>query len=97
MDKTQPEPIYQVLAAIGEPESLRPLLSLGYALAKVKQGRLTVLCISQTGQRPDWLHLPAHYSDVSIITELVRSHDPARTILNYARQHRPDLLLVGWG
>lgn len=96
MDETRPQPHTHILAAIGEPESLRPLLSLGYALAKVKQGRLTILCISQNERLPDWLQLPAHYDDVPIVTELVQSDDPARAILQYARQHRPDLLLVGW-
>jgi uncharacterized hydrophobic protein (TIGR00271 family) len=96
MEDPRPERNTHILAAIGEPESLRPLLSLGHALAKVKQGRLTVLCISEAGRLPDWLQIPANYGDVSIVTELVQSHDPAKAILRYARQHRPNLLLVGW-
>jgi uncharacterized hydrophobic protein (TIGR00271 family) len=96
MEDPQSELNTHILAAIGEPESLRPLLNLGHALAKVKQGRLTVLCISQTGEFPDWLQIPANYGDVPIVTELVLSHDPAGAILQYTRQHRPNLLLVGW-
>ncbi|MEW5960975.1 MAG: DUF389 domain-containing protein, partial [Chloroflexota bacterium] len=96
MAEIQPEFKTHILAAIGEPDSLRPLLSLGYALAKTRQGRLTILYIDQAGRLPNWLHIPANYRDVPLVTELVQSHDPARAILRYARQHRPDLLLVGW-
>lgn len=96
MAETRSEHSFHILAAIGEPESLRPLLSLGYALTRVKQGRLTVLCVGQTRRLPDWLQIPTNYRDVPITTELVQSHDPARAILQYTRQHRPALLLIGW-
>ncbi|MFQ5578074.1 MAG: DUF389 domain-containing protein, partial [Anaerolineae bacterium] len=97
MDSQTPAlPPFHILVAIGGKDHFWPLLSLGYALAKSKQGRLTVLSISRTGQPADWLRVPSAYADLDIQIKIIPSDSPAKAILAYARKHPPELLIVGW-
>lgn len=85
-----------VLVALGGEDDLWPLVSLGYSLARANDGYLTVLFVNEYEKPPDWLHVPDPYQDIPHKIELKTGDDPAHGILHYARQHRPDLLLVGW-
>ncbi len=85
-----------VLVATGGPDDLRPLLNLGYSLAKANEGRLTVLTVSQLDHRPDWFEIPSEFQDIPLETEVIHNDSPAHTILKYARQNSIDLLLVSW-
>jgi uncharacterized hydrophobic protein (TIGR00271 family) len=48
---------YHVMVAVGAESQLRPLLRLGCALAGPREGRVTLLSVTATGQRPAWLPL----------------------------------------
>ncbi|MDM8521590.1 DUF389 domain-containing protein [Anaerolineales bacterium HSG6] len=87
---------YHIVAAIGHPENLYPLLSLGHSLAQANQGRLTLITVSQLAKVPDWLTLPEPYQDALIGLEVVKSDKTAKSILDYVRKHKPSLLLMGW-
>lgn len=58
MSQPQAEPRYHVLVAVGDREQLRPLLAVGCALARVRDGAVTLLCVTLDGARPDWLVVP---------------------------------------
>ena len=46
---------YHILAAVGVENQLQPLLEIGCALARVRGGRVTILSVTTSGQRPSWL------------------------------------------
>ena len=46
---------YHVLVAVGEHGRLEPLLAVGCALAAARNGRVTLLTVTPSGQRPAWL------------------------------------------
>lgn len=92
---TQPSS-YHVLAAIRGEDDFKPLLYLGYLLAKANAGRLTLVIVRLTEQRPDWLEIPALLADVPIETKVIQSEAPAKVILRQVRQLSPELLLVSW-
>jgi uncharacterized hydrophobic protein (TIGR00271 family) len=96
MSENLPQPTYHILVAVRGPEDFQPLLSMGYSLAKANRGRLTVITVRQTEQVPEWLQVPALFADVPVETAILHNADAAKTILKYARQNSPDLLLVGW-
>jgi len=49
---------YRVLAAVGDPTQLSPLLAVACALAHAQDGRGTLLSVTPDGKRPDWLAVP---------------------------------------
>lgn len=87
---------YHVVAAISGPEDFRPLLNVGYSLAKAKAGKLTIITVRQTMTALEWLKIPPSLGDISIDIEKVESDTPYKAILGYTRQTSPDILLVGW-
>ena len=44
-----------VVIAVRGPEDFRPLLNMGYSLAKANQGKLTMVTVRQVVQVPEWL------------------------------------------
>jgi uncharacterized hydrophobic protein (TIGR00271 family) len=97
MNTTPAETRFHILVAIRGPEDFRPLLHLGYSLARANQGRLTIITVRQTtDQVPEWLEIPPTLTDVPIEIEVLKDTAVARPILKYARLVSPDLLMVGW-
>ncbi|MCL7454243.1 MAG: universal stress protein, partial [Anaerolineae bacterium] len=96
---------FHILVAIGGESQLRPLLALGCQLAAARQGRVTVLTVTASGRRPDWLQLepegdeapaPEACQGVPVNVAIRAGRDPAPEILAAARADPPDLLLLGW-
>jgi len=88
---------YHILVAVRGPEDFRPLLNVGYWLAKANQSKLTIITVRQTSlEAPDWLQIPAGFDDIPIDTRVFQNKAPARTILKQAHQISPDLLIIGW-
>jgi uncharacterized hydrophobic protein (TIGR00271 family) len=88
---------YRIVAAVGEAGQLRPLLAVSCALANARHGRVTVLSVTQSGQRPDWLTVPETCGDgVPVSVSVQAGRDPAAAILALARREPPDLILLGW-
>ncbi|MBE9470695.1 MAG: DUF389 domain-containing protein [Chloroflexi bacterium] len=104
MSQSQAKPRYHVLVAIGDKEQLRPLLAAGCALARVRDGVVTLLCVTPDGARPDWLVVPEPPAASTAepcgnvhVNVLVRpGRDAGATILAPVRADPPDLLLLGW-
>ncbi len=96
MAPDQASPDYHILAAVGAEEQLPPMLALGCALATAQQGgRVTILSVTASGRRPDWLKL-GNTCGVPV-TFVVRAGDDAgREILDAAHDDPADLILLGW-
>jgi uncharacterized hydrophobic protein (TIGR00271 family) len=90
------DPQTHVYAAIGAKDQLEPLLAIGCALASTRSGRLTVLCVTTSGQRPAWLEVPEICYGVPVKTIVREGSDPGSEILAAANEDSPDLILVGW-
>ena len=87
---------YHVIATVGAESQLRPHLAIGSALAAAHSGRLTLLCITPDGRRPDWLAVPEGWAAAPVQVVVRTSQDPGAAILEAARREAPDLLLLGW-
>lgn len=85
-----------IVAAIGHPETLHPLLAVGWSLARANKGRLTMLTVSQLNEPPEWCKIPENYQDALIATELIQSDNAVQSIVKYVRKTKPDLLILGW-
>jgi uncharacterized hydrophobic protein (TIGR00271 family) len=87
---------YHVLAAVGEPEQLNPLLTLSCALARAHAGQVALMSVTPDGQRPEWLVAPevCHGVPVNILVRLGRHAGGA--ILAAVNEAPPDLLVLGW-
>ena len=97
MNTTPVETGFHILVAIRGPEDFRPLLSVGYSLAKANQGKLTIVTVRQTtDQVPEWLEIPPAFADVPLEIRVLKDPATARAILRQARQISPDLLVMGW-
>ncbi len=85
---------------------------MGCALARVRDGAVTLLCITPDGARPDWLAVPEPPAASAVeppaastvepcgnvhVNVLVRpGRDAGAVILATVRADPPDLLLLGW-
>ena len=88
---------HHILIAIRGQEDFRPLLNVGYWLAKARHSKLTIITVRQTSTEvPDWLQIPAGFADLPIDIKVFQNNAPAKTILKQARQISPDLLIIGW-
>lgn len=96
MSENSSQSIYHVLAAIRGPEDFRPLLNVGYSLAKANNGSLTILVVRRSEQELEWLKIPQALHDIPIETEFIQDENPANVILRQVRQTSPELLVVGW-
>jgi uncharacterized hydrophobic protein (TIGR00271 family) len=87
---------FRVLVAVGEEAQLASLLAFACALAQTQQGAVTLLCVTQDGERPDWLRVPDRRGNVPIRVVVREGERPSRVILAAAHSLHPSLLLVGW-
>ena len=95
MTNHSPQPSYHILAAIRDPEDFRPLLNVGYSLAKANEGMLTIITARQTRQDLEWLKIPPAMTDILIKIEQRENSNPAKAILRQARHIMPNLVLLG--
>lgn len=87
---------YHIVAAVRGSDDFRPLLNIGYSLAKPKGGKLTIITVRETEQQHEWLKIPKPLTDIPIDIEALESKSSAKAILRYVRQVSADLLLIGW-
>lgn len=87
---------FRVLVAVGEEAQLSPLLTFACALARTQPGAVTLLCVTQHGERPDWLRVPDRVQDVPIRVVVRAGEHPSKVILAAAHDLHPGLLLMGW-
>ena len=87
---------FHIIAAVTTESQLSHFLSLGCALASQRNGCLTLLHVSEDGQRPEWLAAPDRCGAVPVQVAVQAGDDPAGKVLSAVRKDPPDLLLVGW-
>lgn len=88
--------IPHILTAVSSPDDFGPLLHAGYAVAKARQGRLTLLTVRSDKKQPDWLQIPPELADVPATVQVEAGDSAAEAILAAVSRQEPDLLLVGW-
>ncbi|HMR65934.1 MAG TPA: DUF389 domain-containing protein [Anaerolineae bacterium] len=89
--------IYHILTAIRSEEDFWPLLNVGYALAKARSGRLTIVIVRRFEKiRPDWCQIPTAMADLPIEVLVAQSEDTAEVIVDTTEALAPDLLVMGW-
>jgi uncharacterized hydrophobic protein (TIGR00271 family) len=96
MGHSQTDADYHIVAAVGSEAQVTPLLELGCTLAAAYSGRVTVLSVTASGRRPDWLTVPQMCRGVPVSAVVRAGRDPGKEILAAARQDRADLILLGW-
>jgi len=87
---------YHVLVAIGAQSQLGPLFAVGRALAAARHGRVTILSVTPSGERPGWLTIPDEPDTVPVEVTVRTGNDPGAEILSAAREEPPELILLGW-
>ncbi|MEJ2732092.1 MAG: DUF389 domain-containing protein [Anaerolineae bacterium] len=87
---------YHIVAAVGAEGQLKPLLTVGCALAQAHSGRVTVLSVTAGGRRPDWLTVPDPFNDVPVNVVVRAGQDPSAEILDVAQDDPADLILLAW-
>jgi uncharacterized hydrophobic protein (TIGR00271 family) len=96
MTQKQTDPGYHIIAAIGTEIQMQSLLPLGCALASAYHGRITILTVTATGDRPEWLTVREACGDIPVSIVMRTGEDPGAEILATVRKAPPDLLLLGW-
>jgi uncharacterized hydrophobic protein (TIGR00271 family) len=94
-ERDQEKP-YRILIAVGDEDQLTILLALALPLARARHGQIIPLYVGDADEIPDWLRLPVDTYDVVTEPQVKVSHDVGGTILAFARETEPDLLLVHW-
>lgn len=87
---------FHVVVAVGAESQVASLLSLGCGLAAARNGRVTLLTVAESGDRPSWLAAPEMPGDVPVRIVVRSGHDPAAEILSDLRDEPADLLVLGW-
>ncbi len=96
MPKDEKSTEFHILVAVGAESQLKPLLSLGYALASTHDGHVTLLTVTAQGERPAWLAIPEGWAAHPIEIRIRPGVDPAEEILEFLREERADMLILGW-
>ncbi len=96
MPQSHSKRAYHVVAAVGDPAQLGPLLAVSCALVRAHDGQVTLLSVTPDGERPEWLVAPevCHGVPVKVMARL--GHSAGGAILAMVRESAPDLLLLGW-
>jgi uncharacterized hydrophobic protein (TIGR00271 family) len=92
----QQETAYRIVVAVGAASHLEPLLALACTLAAGRGGQVSVLSVTPSGERPDWLAAPDSCDGVPVRVVVRAGSDAATGILAAVRQDPPDLLMLGW-
>jgi uncharacterized hydrophobic protein (TIGR00271 family) len=87
---------FHVVVAVGAENQLPPLLSLGCRLAAARKGKVTLLTVTEGGERPPWLATPQVCAEAALHTVVRHGADPAAEILAALRAEPADLLVLGW-
>jgi len=88
---------YRILVAAGEPGQLAVLLAVAVPLARARQGRVIPLYVGAGDNPPTWLSIaPELQQDVVGEPTVIASRDVSGSILVFARDLEPDLLLLHW-
>lgn len=87
---------YHIVAAVGAESQLKHLLAVGCALAEARSGRVTLLSVTATGQRPAWLTVPPMCGNVPVHVVVQAGQNAGVEILAAAREDSPDLILLSW-
>jgi uncharacterized hydrophobic protein (TIGR00271 family) len=90
------ESTYHIVAAVGAESQLHPLLAVAVALAEARHGRITLLSVTASGERPAWLTVPELPGTVPLQLVVHGGRDPGSEILAAVRQDPADLILLGW-
>lgn len=96
MPQSREERTYHVVAAVGDPAQLLPLLTVGCALAEAHNGQVTLLSVTPDGQKPAWLTVPETCDAVPVNIVPRLGHHAGGAILAAVSEDPPDLLLMGW-
>ena len=87
---------YLVLVAVRDAEDMAPLLRTACALARTREGRVRLLTVSGSGERPTWLEIPDACADIAVDVVVRDGLDTPGVILDEIRAVHPDVLLLGW-
>ena len=96
MKSSSPEVNYHIVVATGEKNDFRPLLNMGYSIAKAHQGQLTIVTVQPTNEAPAWLKIPSSFYDIPIKINILKSRAAKETVAKYVKDVSPDLVLLGW-
>jgi uncharacterized hydrophobic protein (TIGR00271 family) len=96
MASSEANAAYHIVAAVGAEGNLKPLLTLGCALASARGGRVTILSVTASGRRPGWLVVPERCIGVPVSVVVHAGRNPGAEILDAAHDDPPDLILLGW-
>lgn len=89
-------PNCNIFVAVKGQEDFRPLLNIGYSLAKANNGTLTLLTVRRTDHPPEWLVVHESMSDIVVKVKVVKSQNIPRAILRDVHQTGPYLIILGW-
>jgi len=87
---------YRILMAVGEEAHLQVLLAVAVPLARAWHGRVTALYVGPRDVLETWFRIPSDMRDVVDEPVVIEETNVSQAILHYARQHRPNLLIVHW-
>jgi uncharacterized hydrophobic protein (TIGR00271 family) len=96
MGKDSDDSPYRVAVAVGKADEMPALVKIGCDLAAAHNGHLTVLTVTLSGSRPDWLDLPQTCNDGRFDLAVLAGRDAGTEILHAIHDESPDLLLMGW-
>ncbi|MDX1524047.1 MAG: universal stress protein, partial [Anaerolineae bacterium] len=87
---------YHIIAATGEKQDFKPLLSLGYSLAKAHGGKLTVVTVQSGDEVPEWFQVPPIFNDIPIEAKVIPGSVPKDALTKFIKLTSPELVLLGW-
>ncbi|MCB0169089.1 MAG: DUF389 domain-containing protein [Anaerolineae bacterium] len=91
------QPNFHVMVAVRGQDDFWPLLCIGYALARSRYGRLSIVTVrQQSHERPEWLVIPPSMADVPIEVHTQQDENAGKAIIKAMREFSPQLLVVGW-
>ncbi|MCB9079643.1 MAG: universal stress protein, partial [Anaerolineaceae bacterium] len=88
---------FHIMVAVRGQDDFWPLVCLGYAQARARHGRMSVVTVRQHSQeRPEWLVIPPSMRDVPIEVHTRQDESAGKAIIKAMREWSPQLLVVGW-
>lgn len=87
---------FHVVVAVGTESQMVSLLPLGCSLAAARNGRITILTVTASGEHPPWLALTETRGAVPVQAVVRRGANPPAEIQAALRDEPADLLVLGW-